>query len=1228
MKRLLLSLFLTSIAFSLFAALPCNGAVHHGLAIGLTSNETIQQIKASDFFISLDPNCNEIVGISFSPTDINDTHKTVDCSNLSSQIINIFITDIDGNQVSVETYFHVTDEINTCGGGSSASCQSNLTIKEGLAIALSNTNEATLHVNNCIKKEEENCLEDYVVQFDATNETEIHFDNPSLGIQTIDINLAFNNYPLNQIRTNLEIQLPLSTSNCIPVPIVYRGLATTLDNSGSAELDVALFDTGSYSDCGGEVVLSFSESIIDTLRTFYCANLGVESLDIWITDTQTGTKNKVETYVFVQGTQEICTDCPQALFLSSQAEVNAFGINHPTCDTIPGDVHIFGADITDLSPLANIEVIEGNLAIYNCTNLTSLYDLTNLAQVNESISIANNPLLDEVGFPNFSTVIGPVNIENNPVLSSLYGFHQIYNLKNLSISNNPQMTGFYGLHNLSVIEGNLIIQSMNGLTDLNGLGQLEFTNGIYIENCSNLTSLYGINKVYAIYEALSISDNPLLSDITGLTYTQLGSAYIVNNPQLTNCSIYSICNLISCGTATITVSNNSNNCNSVEEIQTYCPENACCPAELYLYSQADVNAFPINWPGCTIITGNVHIASADITDLSPLANITTIGGSLVVYDCANLSSLSGLTNLNQVDDFISIANNAALTEVGFQNLSTFKGVLSIGDNLVLNSLSGFDQVTLLKNVSIYNNPLLHNFHGLHNLLSIDNQLAIQSMDGLSELDGLNQLQHMSGLYIENCSNLISLNGLNQIYGVYGELNIADNPLLTDITSLTYGQMAKLSILNNPQLANCSIYSICNLINCGNSEITVFGNSNNCNSIPEIEANCPENACCPQDLFVYSQADVDAFATNWPNCSTITGNVHIAGANITDLSPLGSITYIGGSLTIVECAALTTLEALNNLTQVDDNISIYNNQLLANCSVSILCSYLANGGSIHFSNNATGCNSSEEVMVSPNIVPNLTPRMIGEAINLTLTAQDLDNGSFGACGSMVHLSISQTSFSCQDVGTKQLLITATDDYGNMSEMLVDLEITDPENYCICDGMTLSSNDQPLNEGAFLAMETIESEAIIDISKKVVYHAGESIVLTPGFHAKAGSDFTIQIGTCVSPGGLTTTTPSDATSHKIGISPNLSPLHEAFSLNVSPNPFQGTATMRYTLPHPSKISLALYDINGRLVEQLAQNIQKDIGQHNYHYQAQHLGEGMYFLVLQSEQESLVKKIAILK
>ncbi len=137
------------------------------------------------------------------------------------------------------------------------------------------------------------------------------------------------------------------------------------------------------------------------------------------------------------------------------------------------------------------------------------------------------------------------------------------------------------------------------------------------------------------------------------------------------------------------------------------------------------------------------------------------------------------------------------------------------------------------------------------------------------------------------------------------------------------------------------------------------------------------------------------------------------------------------------------EAIDN--QSYDNTSIANYELSQD---NFDCSHLGpNPVTLtvtDFSGNSSSC--SAEVTVVDNLGPQIitppsTPTVYIDANgNGSLTVNDVDNGTFDNCG-MSNISISQTEFTCNTLGTTTITVTATDIYGNVSNQNVDIYVFD-------------------------------------------------------------------------------------------------------------------------------------------------------------------------------------------
>lgn len=85
-----------------------------------------------------------------------------------------------------------------------------------------------------------------------------------------------------------------------------------------------------------------------------------------------------------------------------------------------------------------------------------------------------------------------------------------------------------------------------------------------------------------------------------------------------------------------------------------------------------------------------------------------------------------------------------------------------------------------------------------------------------------------------------------------------------------------------------------------------------------------NSQCPlSDIELSSQAEVDSFTINYPNCAEIQGNLTISNfiGNIEDLSPLNQITRIEGDFLIRANPKLKSIADFKNLKEVLGTLSI-------------------------------------------------------------------------------------------------------------------------------------------------------------------------------------------------------------------------------------------------------------------------------------------------------------------
>ncbi|MBY5958992.1 T9SS type A sorting domain-containing protein [Membranicola marinus] len=340
---------------------------------------------------------------------------------------------------------------------------------------------------------------------------------------------------------------------------------------------------------------------------------------------------------------------------------------------------------------------------------------------------------------------------------------------------------------------------------------------------------------------------------------------------------------------------------------------AQCPTgDVTLLSQAEVNAFATNYPSCTTLPGHLGISGNNIMDLSPLENLETIGGYLLIYNNSSLKNVDGLSSLSSIGGDLNIYNNGSLANVdGLSSLTSIDGGLNIYNNGSLANVDGLSSLTSigvvleirdnssLMNVDglsalnsigaslyIFYNSSLTNVDGLSSLLSIGRKLYIVSNVSLTNVGGLSSLSSIGGdLALYNNGALANLDGLSSLSSVGGNLDIRDNSSLTNVDGLSSlssvggwlwiqnnailpsleglenidpGSITDLRIQDNPILSYCDLSNICTYLE-GTGPRTISNNTGECATEADVAY-----ACLPE---VVSVSDPEAivelcYGTAW------------------------------------------------------------------------------------------------------------------------------------------------------------------------------------------------------------------------------------------------------------------------------------------------------------------------------------------------------------------------------
>ena len=310
---------------------------------------------------------------------------------------------------------------------------------------------------------------------------------------------------------------------------------------------------------------------------------------------------------------------PNGITFASQSDVDLFPTLNPGCTIIGENLTINGADITNLDSLYSIEIIQGNFSVFS-SGLTNFQGLNNLDSIAGEIriqggqtlvdfegleslksigngssyhTVSNSSITDFTGLDSLVELAGSLDILYCGNLTSLSGLEGLTSLSELTIDG-CSLTSMEGLDNVSAI-GNLSLRFLSNLTNLNGLENLDtcyyldisdmsslndfsafssFTTAawISISDCDILTSLDGLDSLLTVSSSIFIRYNELLTDISALKNAylkDLNNLYIYNNPELSICSINSICDYLE-NESNANIYGNAVGCNGVLEIEYDC----------------------------------------------------------------------------------------------------------------------------------------------------------------------------------------------------------------------------------------------------------------------------------------------------------------------------------------------------------------------------------------------------------------------------------------------------------------------------------------------------------------------------------------------------------------------------------------------------------------------------------------------------------------------------------
>jgi len=436
---------------------------------------------------------------------------------------------------------------------------------------------------------------------------------------------------------------------------------------------------------------------------------------------------------------------------------------------------------------------------------------------------------------------------------------------------------------------------------------------------------------------------------------------------------------------------------------------SCLPDGITFTTQGQIDSFPINYPGCKVIEGDVLVKSSSIVSLDSLIGVTGIHGNLEIHitslkDFAGLDSLIfvdgdfdiaqndslismlGLTSLKSVRQFIirlnqrlaslkglesieqilylSLMENESLVSVEELSNVTYHLGLYVADNYSLIQLPLASNNAYLPLVEIMNNAKLENFSGFETvdsifILDLQGNGHLNSTGGIKDLVPFSSLSWARSIDIQG-NNLYSTNGLNELVWL-NDISIAEDSISAIEGFEKIDTIRQYIQLNCPKLENLNAFPVLKSIQNG-VLLSDLDRIDSLTLFPSLESIGGTIGISDFDSLVdISKMGLLKFTK--PGALIITNNKQLE-----KLDGLEILDTLIGVISIMGNAKLSNIDALANAVYFgeSDFSQISGNPFLSDCSIASICNFFINppeGTSLRIFNNSPGCNSEFEVGVN-------------------------------------------------------------------------------------------------------------------------------------------------------------------------------------------------------------------------------------------------------------------------
>ena len=444
------------------------------------------------------------------------------------------------------------------------------------------------------------------------------------------------------------------------------------------------------------------------------------------------------------------------------------------------------SDISDLSPLASIIEITGNVVVRRNSDLPNLMGLNQLQSIGGNFEVSWNGSLTSLGdFPALQTIGGGFYVYDNVALTSLGDFTALQSIGgSFSVRNNVALTSLGDFTALQSIGGSFSVRNNLALTSLRDFPTLQAIGGHFEVRYNDvLTSLRGFPILTSIG---SVDGIPVLS--YGYDGREVSDVSIVveYNELLQDCCVLTA--FLSGATNAVSGQifiNNAPGCSSTTEVN--------CDPFLQVGKKV-VFAAKATAEGTLEMFSTLHWQlSKPNTGAEWITNIAADGGN---------SDASSITGEN--DASITITTTVNPNDAGRSTTLTLRAIDQSGKALTDPTpvTIPFTQLgtTHTGDITLKSQSSVNAFPT--NVTAIQGDLIIGGSNDITDLRPLSGITHVTGrVEVWGNSRLVSLSLLGNLQAIGSRFNVRGNNLLQDCCVLT----AFLSGATNAVSGRISIY---------------------------------------------------------------------------------------------------------------------------------------------------------------------------------------------------------------------------------------------------------------------------------------------------------------------------------------------------------------------------------------------------------------------------------------